>query len=49
MFINNDFSKWALELRKELMVEVKKLRELGKIGYLNYTTIVSRAKVEIEM
>ena len=43
IFINNDFSK---ELRKDLMVEVKRLRELGKIAYLNYTTIVSRGKVE---
>ena len=46
IFINNDFSKATLELRKDLMVEVKRLRELGKITYLNYTTIVSREKVE---
>ena len=46
IFINNDFSKAALELRKDLLVEVKRLRELGKIAYLNYTTVVSRAKVE---
>ena len=46
IFINNDFSKATLELRKDLMVEVKRLRELGKIAYLNYTTIVSREKVE---
>ena len=46
LFINNDFSKATLELRKDLMVEVKRLRELGKIAYLNYTTIVSREKVE---
>ena len=44
IFINNDFSKATLELRKELMVEVKRLRELSKIAYLNYTTIVSREK-----
>ena len=31
IFINNDFSKATLELRKDLMVEVKKLRELGKL------------------
>ena len=46
IFINNDFSKATLELRKDLMVEVKRLMELGKIAYLNYATIVSREKVE---
>ena len=46
IFINNDFSKATLELRKGLMVEAKRLRELGKFAYLNYTTIVSREKVE---
>ena len=42
VFINNDFSKATLELSKDLMVEVKRLRERGKIAYLNYTTMVSR-------
>ena len=46
IFINNYFSKTKLELRKDLMVEVKRRRELGKIAYLNYTTIVSRQKVD---
>ena len=46
LFTNNDFSKATLEVMKDLMVEVKRLRELGKIAYLNYTTIVSREKVE---
>ena len=46
LFINNNFSTATLELRKDLMVEVKMLRELGKIAYLNYTTIVSREKLE---
>ena len=46
IFINNDFSKATLELKKDFMIEVKRLRELGKIAYLNYTTIVSREKVE---
>ena len=46
IFINNDFSKATLELRKDLMAEAKRLRELGKTAYLNYTTIVSRGKVE---
>ena len=31
-FINNDFSKATLELRKYLMVEVKRLRELGYLS-----------------
>ena len=42
IFINNDFSESTLELRKDLMVEVKMLRELGKTAYLNYTTVGSR-------
>ena len=47
IFINNDFSKATLELmKKELMVEVKRLRELSKIAYLNYTAVASREKVE---
>ena len=35
IFINNDFSKKTLELRKDLIDEVKRLRELGKSAYLN--------------
>ena len=46
IFINNDFSKAMLELRNDLMVEVKRLGELGKTAYLNYTALVSREKVE---
>ena len=46
MLINYDFSKETLELRKDVIVEVKRLREQGKIAYLNYTTIVSTEKVE---
>ena len=49
IFINNDFSKATLELMKDVMVEVKRLRKLGKIAYLNYSTIVTRQKVEKEM
>ena len=49
IFINIDFSKAPLELRKYLMFEVKRLRELGKIDYLNYNTIVSKEKVEESM
>ena len=33
--MNNDFNKPSLELMKDLILEVKKLRELGKIVYLN--------------
>ena len=49
IFINNDFSKAPLKLRKYFMFEVKRLRELGKIDYLNYNTIVSKEKVEESM
>ena len=46
IFKNNDFSKATLELRKGLMVELKRLTEVCKTAYLNYTAIVSREKVE---
>ena len=49
MFINNDFSKAALELRKDLIDDVKRLKNLGKIAYLNYATIISGGKVEKEI
>ena len=42
IFINNDFSIATLELGKDLMVEVKRLRGTDKIGSLNYSIIVSR-------
>ena len=42
IFINYDLSTATLELEKDLMVEVKRLREIDKIGYLNYSIIVSR-------
>ena len=45
IFINNDFSKATSELKKDLMVEVKRPSELGKISYFNYTTIMSSEKV----
>ena len=44
---NSDFIKTTLDLRKDLMVEVKRLRELGKIAYLNYTAIVN-VKINIK-
>ena len=42
IFINHDLSTATLELEIDLMVEVKRLREIDKIGYLNYSIIVSR-------
>ena len=44
IFMNNDFSKVASELRKNLMIEVERLRKLG--AYLNYTATVAREKME---
>ena len=41
ILIKNNFSKTTLELRKDLMVEVKSLRELDKVAYL-----VSKGKVK---
>ena len=38
MFINNDFSNGIFELRKDLMVKLKRIRIPGKIGYLNNNT-----------
>ena len=49
IFINNGFSDIIFELRKDLMVEVNRLRELRKIYFLSYTTIVSREKVKEKM
>lgn len=49
IFISNDFKKTTLELRKDMMVEVKRLSELDKSTYLNYTTIIFREKVKEEM
>ena len=46
IFINNDFSKTTWELKKDLMVEANRLKELGKIAYLKYSTTVSREKIE---
>ena len=45
IFINNDFSKATSELKKDLMVEVKRPSELRKISYFNYTEIISSEKV----
>ena len=40
IFINEDFSDEAMELRKELWEKVKKHRNEGKITYLHYRTVV---------
>ena len=46
IFINNDFNMATIELMKDVMVEVKRLRKLCKIAYLNYSIMVSEQKVE---
>ena len=46
IFINNDFSKTTWELKKDLMVEANRLKELSKIAYLKYSTTVSREKIK---
>ena len=48
-FINEDYCQDTVEYRKELWEEVKVLRSQGKIGYLNYRSIVSRDKVSIRI
>ena len=45
IFINEDYCHNTVEYRKELWEEVKVLRSQGKIGYLNYRSIISRDKV----
>ena len=45
IFINEDYYQDTVEYRKELWEKVKVLRSQGKIGYLNYRSIVSRDKV----
>ena len=44
IFINEDFSKQTIDLRKELWKEVKQLRSEGKIAYLNYRTVVTKRR-----
>ena len=44
IFINEDFYQATLDYRKELWKEVKRLREEGKIGYLQYRSIVVNRK-----
>ena len=47
IFINEDFCQATLDHRKELWKEVKRLREEGKIAYLQYRSIVVRRKDNI--
>ena len=49
VFINNDFGKKKLGLRKDLMIEVKGLMKLSKVAYSNYITKVFRENIEEEM
>ena len=44
IFINEDFSHEAMELRKELWEKVKKHREEDKIAYIHYRTIVAKRR-----
>ena len=44
IFINEDFYQAALDHRKELWKEVKRLRKEGKIPYLQYRSIVVKRK-----
>ena len=47
IFINEDFCQATLDHRKELWKEVKRLREEGKIAYLQYRSIVVKRKDNI--
>ena len=42
LYINEDFSRETLELRKKLWEEVKQLCSEGKFAYLNYRSIITR-------
>ena len=44
IFINEDFCQAILDHRKELWKDVKRLREEGKIAYLQYRSIVIKRK-----
>ena len=44
IFINEDFCQATLDHRKELWKEVKRLREEGKIVYLQYRSIAVKRK-----
>ena len=40
IFINEDFSRKTMELRKQLWKEVKAHRDKGSVVYLSYRTVV---------
>ena len=40
IFINEDFSRETMELRKQLWKEVKAHRDKGRVAYLSYRTVV---------
>jgi hypothetical protein len=42
IFINEDFSKETVEIRKELQKEVRRQRELGKFSTLLYDRVITR-------
>ena len=42
LYINEDFSRETLELRKKLWEEVKQMCSEGKFAYLNYRSIITR-------
>ena len=44
IYINEDFSKETLAIRKELWQQVLKNRSNGKISYLRYKTVISKVK-----
>ena len=40
IFINEDFGREAMELRKQLWKEVKTYRDKGRVPYLSYRTVI---------
>ena len=42
IFINEDFGKETMELRKQLWKEVKAHRDKGRVAYLNYRTVAAK-------
>ena len=44
LYINEDFSRETLELRKKLWEEVKQLCSEGKFAYLIYRSIITRGQ-----
>ena len=42
IFINEDFGKERVELRKQLWKEVKAHRDKGRVAYLSYRTVAAK-------